>query len=374
MDATGAPFGGARVRLYGRNEGERAWSGLYSPTRRADEDGHFVMRHNPPGDEFCIVAHAGTQHGALVEFARGDLDVEVAIAEAGVITGDVLLDADVDPGDVWARIESSSLARFEPGRTSRRRSLDDDGRFEFDGLPAGSYELEVGVGDESHRLISVANVIVNEGEVTSDPRLVGLDLRGQLHLHRVSLDWRGEGPAPNWSCCARSVEGGEWTGSSAFSGQDIELLTAHERIDLMAFSKGYSAASLTDVSGEVSVSLGRPAIPVRLRLRLLGDAQLPAAPVSIKAQLVPHGLGRHGADDWQGPGFDENGEALISAPGPGRMDVTWRLMRKLGGSTTFARAEVLQPITVEVQDAQAEQVIEVQLSAADIEKLLGATL
>ena len=105
-------------------------------------------------------------------------------------------------------------------------------------------------------------------------------------------------------------------------------------------------------------------------MRLVGDAALPEKPYFLKVTFLPEDGSTSGID-WGGECFDERREIVVRATSPGRMRVAWVVERRSSGGGMATMIPSDPEVFVEVLDTDAEQVFDVELDAAGMERLVG---
>jgi hypothetical protein len=148
-------------------------------------------------------------------------------------------------------------------------------------------------------------------------------------------------------------------------GDTARIPSPHPELDVDLAVEGCCLQPLEGVAGRRVVSL-REALPVRLVLRT--DGVLPPPNVVIRATLA-----RPGATwaelDWGGAGFDASGEVVTRARDTGRMKVHWMVEDERGSAWNLISVDVRPEQFVEVLDTPVEQVFEIEIPAAELERI-----
>ncbi len=199
VDGEGNAVRGAALVLQVR-DAAGAWSPAPPFETRSAEDGRFELRCEPlaaGGAERSLLAAVRGASSEPVRVAAGARDIQLVLAPDGAIAGVVSLHTSMSPREVElvARVASSSdastpgggeLASFEASC-----ELGESGAFEFRGLRAGVYDLEVRARDSNRTsFASIPALEVRSGFRTRDPRLEPLDLRESAR--RVELKFVDE--------------------------------------------------------------------------------------------------------------------------------------------------------------------------------------
>ncbi|MEW6071079.1 MAG: carboxypeptidase-like regulatory domain-containing protein [Planctomycetota bacterium] len=372
--AGGEPIAGAILDLWRRTSGRDWWEPVGSFHQESAVDGTFAVRGVFAGERFRLGATAPGYARAEREFAPGEEGIVLVMPAEGAIAGTILLDEAI-PREilrvVLAEMRRGESMTFDIGRRAAGGRLDNEGSFRIGGLSPGTYEAQVRANDGSEPLFTAADIAVRSGETTHDPRLDPLDLRGALFLHRITLvlpdpaaGFRGElryGPAG-----AAKLEQSAW-----LSETRLDLLARAPLLDLDLSAPRFRPERREGVGGEIEIHL-RAGILVRLLLR--SEARLPEPPLHVKAALLPAG-GDEDAwrlADWSAPAFDERRELLLQVSAPGLRKVVWLIERRSAGSSHATGVDLEREQIVEIQDVPGEQIVEVTLTQAEMDELVGA--
>ncbi|MCE9592970.1 MAG: carboxypeptidase-like regulatory domain-containing protein [Planctomycetes bacterium] len=174
VDESGAPLPAVEVEL-------EFWGEPSKFVATSDHDGHYAVRGRSKSNQggslrARLRGFVGPEED-LDGFPPSDADDHVIVLQHGaILAGRFLFDTFLssDRFDLFFGMGGSGLCLAK---------LDADGEFEFSALPGGSGYLIVKY--DGQLLPRILDVPVVVGEVTRDPRLNPLDLRGQLR------EWRG---------------------------------------------------------------------------------------------------------------------------------------------------------------------------------------
>jgi len=297
--------------------------------------------------------------------ASGTAGVELVAQATGGLAGRVLFDPGVPyPNRIYISVHPdddpenlhSPVGHSHEAQRPR-------GAFELDGLLPGSYTVAV-TGDEV--LAEVSGIPVVGGQISRDPRIQELDLRGRLHLFTFEL-------VPPFSSfqysCSLSytpsgasapVQPAEWF----LPNEEPKLVTLLEHIDATLRVEGCRVERFTDLAPHTEVHL-RAGLCVRLALPR--GVELPARPLRLGATLLGENGEPVGASSQL---FDEHGELRCFVPEPGRFKVGWLLERRSAHASGRGQFEVEPTQLVEVRDDEDEQRIELALTPEALARAL----
>lgn len=140
----------------------------------------------------------------LADMRPGSQGLRIQLVAAGRIEGTVLMD------ELWMRDFLEVRAQCETTSRELHGSIDARGGLSIGGLPTGKYTVTVTMNSELAPMQRVQRVPVVAGEVTRDPRLEELDLRGRARwLHVAVRDAEGESIPDAWAR-ARVDPADEW--------------------------------------------------------------------------------------------------------------------------------------------------------------------
>ena len=110
------------------------------------ESGNYSVALDGPGKYSVAVqpAHAGTYTNFQIELASGASQTHDFEVAGGVIAGRVVDRAGKPQTGVWIELHGDPRARGQGAGGSGSRNTDDEGRFRFEHVPAGTYEIACG--------------------------------------------------------------------------------------------------------------------------------------------------------------------------------------------------------------------------------------
>jgi len=369
VDSAGSPVAGATVELETRVE-ER-WSRVWAISVETDELGVFQIEGelgvfqiegSRAGEEFRLRPRLEGSIGDPVPFAPGDAALTLVLRAAGRVEGAVLVREGVAPDAL-----DLVLVREDVEEPLAQDTPFADGTFSFGELEPGVYSLSVGLDGGEDPLAKIEGIVVRGGRAADDPRLERIDLRELVFAVRLHLSGKG---ASSWNGQTRSGPAGsdldEGGRQRSFHGESVvALLGERERFDVDLAVPGHRLLQLRGVSGDVDVRL-EPGLPVRVRLT--GDAVVPEPPHFLKLVLVGDN-GSFGID-WGAASFDESRELSLRVQEPGMLRVRWIVERRADGSSMAMAMDHSAEPTVEVEDVDYEQVVEVELSQEQLDRIL----
>jgi hypothetical protein len=349
VDTAGRPIEDAVVlvseaRVFGA-DGELHFARLHDARARTGADGAFRLARRVDGDIVRLeLVHPGFLAEPL-EVAPGTRGIELIAVGTGGLAGRLLTDSLLRP-----RVYVRGGAGSAPAKGAAHEA---DGGFLFATLVPDTYTLSVAVGDDV--LIEVGDLVVTAGEVTRDPRIQALDLRGRLHAFTLVLippepdrDLRG---TVHFAPAGR----GEPERREFFFGTKVTVLAVEPRIDATLKVQGFRAERLIVSEPRTEVRL-RPGIEVVLALP--PDLELPARGARIGAALGE--LGSFSST------FDERGELRCTAYEAGRTRVHWFLARYSENTMTSGPLTLPTEHHVDVRDVEGEQRFELPVTNADL--------
>ena len=373
VDEGGSAIAGASVSVESRlvdQDGDVTWDRVAGGDVTTDAAGAFRVHGPAGGDALRLSASFEERRSDLVHADIGEEGILLVAPVSGGLSGRVL----VDPGVSVERLEIRVLRedktpeerRGTHGLYDGQTKPEEDGSFSLWRLRPGSYGLTVRPND-TELLASFEGLRVSAGEELEDPRVAAIDLRGRLFHHELVLvppdgneELRGT---------LRFHEAGAETEEPSFefvAGNPVVLLSGHEAVDAFLSIRGYRGVALEDVRGRREVEL-QDGYPVRLVLST--EAALPDPPTYVKAVLADED-GSFGSIDWGASCFDEAREIRTEAYASGRLKVQWIVERRSGGGATASTVDVEPVQFVEVLDGPGEQVFEVEISSAELERIV----
>jgi hypothetical protein len=371
IDASGRPVVNASVHVQAVKAGRYEATGDFEPVsfdgEETTEDGRFAAYGSTSAAQMNVFLHHERLKAPPLQLPVGTRGIEIVAQESGGIAGQVL----VDPG-VQATGLTLGLLPNTP-TTSKEKEIADDGHFQLNGLPPGTYTLSVMAYEDV--LVEIPGIEVAPGEITQDPRLAALDLRGRLHVFTLDL----VPPSPSFEISGIVFFNEVGTSSPVlrkyFQESPVVVVTPLPAIDVRVRARNCRLERFSALSESTEVRL-RPCLTVRLVLPR--DIVLPPPPLFLGAGLEPEG---HGPKEWMStasqfsaiPRFDERGEALCQAQESGRHFVRWFVERRYGdsgGSSKGILGMTIEQVVV-VEDRAGEQRIELVLTNAALTAALA---
>ena len=360
VDAERRPVAGASVAWMLTPEAitPASFAGLGdSEPSETDAAGRFSLRGLVDSGRVSVWAHRAGMRCDPVEVPVGARGLEIVLLGTGGLAGRVLL----DPG-----VPLEHVLRVDGGARWHDAKLGPDGSFEVRGLRAGKHTLSVATDDAV--LLELPDAVVAPGEVTRDPRIQDVDLRGRLHVFRIRLAPPSPHVFPTWSLSwsASGTHAAEHTKRRQSLGdEEILVVTTLGRIDATLRVEGYRVERLVDLASETEVHL-RPGYP--LRLALPAGARLPQPPLFLGVALGGATVDARGDVSF----FDERGEALVHASEAGDAGVHWVLEQRHRNGGGQRPLEDPSAPTLVVADRAEEQRIELAITPEGLAALLGS--
>jgi hypothetical protein len=304
-----------------------------------------------------------------VRAPRGAQGIDLVLLESGWIEGRLLLDPSVASAELRVYAQRASEGQ-EPDWNVRQRhkaKLQPDGAFKIAPLEPGSYDLQVFGTSHSDALLSVPSFRVLSGAGCDDPRLAGIDLRGKLTAFRLEL----VPPDPSDSVLGNIevrplVDGAEAFDLSLHHG-NVSIVVPGPAAQVAIKVSGFRPEMLERVSADTRVQLRRGP---RVRLKAPADAQIPAAPLFVKASLAPVGGKGRGYDHFQAAVFDLNRELVLHAPGAGEFVVRWSIEERTENSVSTWTCNVPDEQRITVLESDVEQIFEIRWPAEALAQAL----
>lgn len=358
----GVEIGVAALR--GADAGGR-WTEELPVSARTGPDGSFVVHGEDPGTPLRVAARGERRRSRPVECAAGTLGLVLELQTTGDVAGRVRLDEGVDPTQITALLEPGDSEGIQDQAARVRTVLDTDGRFRFFELIPGPWTLELGDSGGQHAVARLEGIDVPPGDLSRDPRLVEIDLRGRLAQVRLTLVAPEASDVVMGSLVYRpsgSPAGGEDESTAFLHRTSTVLCVAGAAADVIVQVSGFRTVELAGVRGDVTVRLQRgPAV----RLKLPPGTPLPKPPRFLKPFLTQGTGDSQWGGHFQQAVFDESREILTYAPGPGRLEVHWFLEERSENTLSTMSLMVPEPQVIEVLDRSGEQVFEVTPPAFD---------
>lgn len=367
LDARGAPVTGAEV-IAGD---EQAWWGGQTIREKSGADGGFELRGLWVAEVFHLRARVAGASSADIEVQQGADGVELVLVPRYTLSGELLVDADIDPQALRFALERPGAERQDVGRASTGRGFVTVALLAADERPApGRFQLEPIEGGpldlvcllENVELARVAGLMV-----ASDLDVGALDLRGSLA--QCELELLGDGDLAQLRGELRwwpSGNEGELHQSS-FEGPLVRILTRSVPIDVELSPRGYRLARLDDVRGRREHRLEAP---LHVRLRLSTTGILPTHPYRFDAELYrgDSPVSQPEGPRWFTPERNEI-ECLVSTPGP--LVARWHLEKRVEGADMDGTigSHVLQAhwVTLDVRDVAGVQEFALELDGSALE-------
>lgn len=267
VDELGRPVKTAGVRAFARpSDAEDAeYYGDWWGAGRTNGEGRFELRGRANGDDIEVTATAGELASSPVRARRGQRDVTVALEPTGTIAGRVVADATTRSGAMIVQLMRETLGE---GEFVGHAEVAADGGFVARRLRPGTYTAVLHDASLWSELTRVTGIVVRAGEVTRDPRLDPLDLRGTRFVVKLTVvDERGDPVPQGWFRREVSDANGEaqleWGPIS-----NGKLTAAHDGsgATLHLQAEGYCSLKLDKVMTDQTVTMHR-APRVRLVVR-----------------------------------------------------------------------------------------------------------
>ncbi|MCK6445369.1 MAG: hypothetical protein L6Q99_03170 [Planctomycetes bacterium] len=267
VDELGQPVKTAGVRAFARSsDSEHAeFSGDWWGAGRTNGEGRFELRGRANGDEIDVTATSAELASPPVRARRGQRDVVVALEATGTLAGRVVADATTRSGAMIVQLMRETDGE---GEFVGHAEVAADGGFVVRRLWPGSYTAMLHDASLWSELTRVPGIVVRAGEVTRDPRLDPLDLRGTRFVVKLTVvDERGDPVPQGWFwrelSDANGEEQNEWGPIS-----NGKLTAAHDGTGatLHLQAEGYCSLKLEKVVTDQTVTMHR-APNVRLVVR-----------------------------------------------------------------------------------------------------------
>ena len=194
VDEQGRGVVGAEVAGWGKisaasghwNDGWEAWGDLRVRSGRSGAfEMHFDRRWKAVG--LSAWSADGVSEFTVVEV--GTTDVVLTLGLDGSIAGSVPLDCGLPREFLYISVREEGSRKVPAGASPYRRGeVDFEGQFLVRGLAAGSYAVSVRLSGADLVLAEVANVLVEDGQLTRDPRLAPLEVGQWSELRIVDAE------------------------------------------------------------------------------------------------------------------------------------------------------------------------------------------
>ena len=360
VDTAGEPVYWATIDLAKKRyyqEPRFVWDWVPEVRVQTDEDGRFEMRGNLDSGEYGLnVMGLDYIYTGIQELAPGTKDLRLVLTREGSLVGSVVLPDRVPAS--WFRVEVRSEGRdpdYDPAKPMQGRSssvVEALGGFLVEDLWPGLAEVQLRLPWEPEPLLRVENVLIEEGGITRDPRLVDLDLSDWLQLLEITALDASDKPIP-FGYVAFYPAGRPEDGVRRVTLSDGRALIAKHwpAVDLEVVGLGYRTVRLEGVGKDRSV-LMRKGIPVHLELD--EGVELPEAE-QLRVGLLPADHRDYWSDEihskdgaetipwgsWVGstyPAFDSSRRVTIELPDPGEYEIRWHLEQTLPDGRRIVRS------------------------------------
>jgi len=346
-------------------------SGDSSAKVRSRNDGTFEVRASWECAELHVNAASSTALAPTARVGRGARDVELVLRESGWIDGKLLLDAGLARRRlrVHARPADLDPSRDERARhgSAKRVQAQLDGTFRIERLEPGRYDLDILGDHQSDPLISLQGFDVPSGAACADERLLGIDLRGKLTAFRLDFVPPKSSDVVLGTLEVKPLVDGANTFNVWLHDSYAEIVIQGPAARVAVNVSGFRAEVLERVSTDTRVPLRRGP---RVRLKAPADAQIPAAPLFVKASLSPVGSTGPGYDHYQAAVFDVNRELVLHAPGAGDFLVSWSIEERTENSVSTSTLNVPDEQRITVLESDVEQIFEIRWPADALEAAL----
>jgi hypothetical protein len=284
------------------------------------DDGRFEIRGTvPPGRCRLVFSGNDIQPMAPIEFVPGARDVEVSAALGHRLTALALVPAATPRKDLVARLRPKFALPTEASAWSGlpdrlvARSGDCTGEewpLHWSGLPAGSYDLEVGIAGFPAPVAVLAEVVLPLA-ANGDPRLTAIDLRSAVAAVRFEVSFEGllAGAAMPSSVVVfpeLQADANEWRGCEVPVGGVMAAPAAGGQV--MVCCPPFAPVRVALAGERVVVTLGL--WPVT-EIRCVG---LPALPEGFEAVLSVQGLDTGLGERYYQAGGSHGGLLQLVAP------------------------------------------------------------
>jgi hypothetical protein len=376
VDEAGRGIAGAGISLAAAADvsagaGATGWIEMPQEGLSTQRDGSFEVRGTPPaGDLQVSVWHErfGSPEPRLVPV--GTRDLELVLPGAGSIAGRVLAEPEV----MGVGIDVLAHGADENQGNVRGASLDRaTGAFEIQGLAPGPYALTAQVENGGPQLAPAADLVVEAGRVTRDPRFDPLDLRGKVRPIRIEASCADAIRLQFFQVQQRDPETLEWSdcGGWGQSGSSITVLASKATIDVVVIASEHRPLELFGISSDQRVVL-EPGLGVRVVLDPPQAELGPGASLSVTAS--PEGEGHPPyAPVWAAFGAPGERASSVSMhlpyPGTYRLDFYLELQSEQSSHGDFV-SSVPSP-HIEVVESASEQTFTVHLPREALDTTLA---
>ena len=376
IDAAGRPVAKARIVAHtfprSRDERARGIASAYYEAAETAEDGVFALYGSTNAARIDVILHHEHLLALPLDLPVGSKGIEIVARSSGGVTGQVLVEPEVPLGNLRMILRPENLpaeSRMELFDSSRlsQKEVGHDCRFQLQGLLPWTYTFSVAAGSDV--LAEIPGIEIIAGEITRDPRLEPLDLRGRLHVFTLDL----VPPPPSFelsgSVLFTESGAGEPVRLQFFYKSPVVVVTPLAAIDVVVRAFDCRIEHLPALAERTELQL-RAGLPVRLVLPR--DVALPDPPLFVGARLVRKDE-REGerSELWARsyglvmptPPFDENGEISCLVAEPGRHAVQWFVEHHRQGGSSSVDLKLPFDQVVVVEDREGEQRFEVVVTS-----------
>lgn len=363
VDAASRPLPHLRVMGYveGGSAIDRPWSTTPMSFATTDDSGRFrIVAIEPHGKGRLTVVDRvdGWMVTADARFEAGDSDVRLVAMARGAIHGRVLLSPEIQSSDLSVALSYSQDAPPVPWNAVSKIAA--DGSFAFDDVDPGV--VQIGVcrtgANATAPLAGVEGVTTGSLQITRDPRLDPIDLRGRLHVVAIDVGVDAGTPAPKGVLYAVDESSGKGILEQfPLSGTPVRLLLA-DPADVVILADGFRTERLRGVDGDRAVRLHGSA-PCHVTLHLHGlperrkDEEIV---VLIGSEEVP--LPEEG---WRAAGVDVNGDASLALDEPGSYRIEVKRDQR-GMARQFGSSIAISPRTFTVVEGESDLSFDFQVA------------
>jgi hypothetical protein len=321
VDHLGEPVAGADVRperklVWGDEDDEFYWNGMWDLRTESRRDGSFEIRGSMADGEYRIRAEHDSHLTANQEFRQGQEGMLLTMGQASSLAGRVLFDDSVDHRSLEVVLERTN---DEGATTSQSTMLDSDGSYTFDSQVPGTWRLRVQSAVFGEELLDAGEILLTGGGGQTEAP--DLDLRSMLT--GITLKVTGaDGKPVDQVTLSNPEDGRSW---NRWGESTIYLVTTAPPIALTITSPGHRGVELTDLREDREVRLGTP---LRIEVTVRGYHMLQPG-WRLHASLMPISEDG-GARYWnhmQDIELDEFGRGTVDATKPGPHTINFSLER-----------------------------------------------